>query len=244
MKKLFFAMAFVAIGWSAQAQTARVQVIHNAADLAAATVDVWLNDSLLLPSFNFRSASPFVDAPAGMAFDISIQPPNSTDTAGALFRQSYTLVANETYIIVANGIISSTGYATAPNFDLSVFTGAREQANSPTSVDLLVFHGATDAPNVDVNEISVLVPGAYTNLAYGNFEGYDAFVPLDYIFEINVAGTSNTVGVFDAPLQTLNLDGEAVVVLASGFADPAANSNGAAFGLLAVLADGTTTLLP
>lgn len=68
--------------------TARLQVIHNAADLAAATVDVWLDNTLLLNDFNFRTASPFIDAPSGVAFKVSIQPANSTDTLNALFTKS------------------------------------------------------------------------------------------------------------------------------------------------------------
>ena len=43
---------------------ARVQVIHNSADEAAEVVDVWLNDILLIDDFEFRTATPFVDAPA------------------------------------------------------------------------------------------------------------------------------------------------------------------------------------
>ena len=35
--------------------TARVQVIHNSADLAAASVDIYLNNTLLIDNFNFRN---------------------------------------------------------------------------------------------------------------------------------------------------------------------------------------------
>ncbi|MBV2245837.1 MAG: DUF4397 domain-containing protein, partial [Lentimicrobium sp.] len=58
---------------------ARLQVIHNSADAAASVVDVWLNDQLLIDDFAFRTASPFIDAPAGVDFDVVIQPANSTD---------------------------------------------------------------------------------------------------------------------------------------------------------------------
>lgn len=70
---------------------ARVQVIHNSADAAASVVDVWLNDQLLIDDFAFRTASPFIDAPSGVDFDVVIQPSNSTDTTNALarFLQSY-----------------------------------------------------------------------------------------------------------------------------------------------------------
>jgi hypothetical protein len=52
--------------------TARVQVIHNSADAAAASVDVYLDDALLLDNFAFRTASSFIDAPAGTEFTITI----------------------------------------------------------------------------------------------------------------------------------------------------------------------------
>lgn len=50
----------------------------------------------------------------------------------------------------------------------------------------------------------------------------------------NEAG-SQTVAGFQSPLQTLGLQGSAIVVLASGYLTPANNGNGPAFGLYASL---------
>ncbi|MCB9024118.1 MAG: DUF4397 domain-containing protein [Lentimicrobiaceae bacterium] len=97
---------------------ARVQVIHNSADVAAAQVDVWLNDQLLLDNFAFRTASPFIDAPAGVDFDVVIQPANSTDTTNALARFTYNLMDGETYILVANGIVS---YRLQPCYPFDIY---------------------------------------------------------------------------------------------------------------------------
>jgi hypothetical protein len=224
-------------------QNALVQVIHNVADAAAATVDVWLNDVKAIPNFNYQDATPFLPLPAGVPIDISVQPANSTDTANALFKQTYNLIPNEQYIAVASGIVSATGYNPAPAFDLAVYQGARLQAAAPGSVDILVFHGATDAPTINVNEISVPVPGVITNLSFRDFDGYGAFVPMDYELEIEVAATSTPVGVWDAPLLTAGLTDSAIVLLATGFADPSQNSNGDALGILAVRPDGTSFLL-
>ena len=55
------------------AQTARLQVIHNSADAAAAVVDVYVDNALLLDDFEFRTASPFVDAPSGVSFTVGIR---------------------------------------------------------------------------------------------------------------------------------------------------------------------------
>ena len=74
MKKLVLlvTIALAAVNISlAQEPTARMQVIHNSADKAAETVDVYLwngdKNSLVvkLDDFAFRTATPFVDVPAG-----------------------------------------------------------------------------------------------------------------------------------------------------------------------------------
>ena len=64
---------------SAVASTARLQVIHNAADPGAASVDIYLNDGLLLDDFAFRAATPFIDAPANQ--DISIGVAHGTSSS-------------------------------------------------------------------------------------------------------------------------------------------------------------------
>jgi hypothetical protein len=83
-----FAAIFAA--FSLNAQFARVQAIHNAADPALATVDVYLDTILLVPNFNFQQATPYIDAPAGINFDISLTAPGAGDTVGAIFKKSFT----------------------------------------------------------------------------------------------------------------------------------------------------------
>ena len=127
--------------------TARVQVIHNCADAAASTVDVWLDNTLLLDDFSFRNASAFVDAPAGTSFTVGIAGPNSMMASEAIYTEDFTLTSGETYVIVASGIVSPTGYNPNPGFSLAVYSGARETAANGTNTDVLVYHGCTDAPD-------------------------------------------------------------------------------------------------
>ncbi|MBL7904246.1 MAG: DUF4397 domain-containing protein [Bacteroidales bacterium] len=224
---------------------ARVQVIHNSADLAASVVDVWLNDQLLLDNFAFRTASPFIDAPAGVDFDVVIQPSSSTDTTNALARFTYNLTDGETYVLVANGIVVPTGYNPATPFDIYVYAMGREEATNPANSDVLVFHGATDAPVVDVVETGVGAGTIVDNLAYGNFAGYLELPTDDYVLAIRDETGTVTVAMYQAPLATLGLDGAAMAVVASGFLNPAANNNGPAFGLYVALpAGGALVELP
>jgi hypothetical protein len=216
---------------------ARVQVIHNSADAAAAVVDVWLNDVLLLDDFAFRTASPFVDAPAGEEFTIAIKGPDSEDPMDPIWSQTYTLEDGKTYILVANGIVSEVGYDPAVPFDIYVYDMGREAAAEGTT-DVLVFHGATDAPTVSVYEVSDDPTVLVETFEYGTFAGYLELPLADYSIQIRNEAGDAEVATYSAPLATLGLDGAAVTVVASGFLSPADNSDGPLFALYAALATG------
>jgi hypothetical protein len=224
--------------------TARIQAIHNSADAAASVVDVWLNDGLLIDDFAFRTASPFIDAPAGVDFDITIQPSNSTDTTNGLWRQTYQLADGETYVLIADGIVSASGYTPATPFDIFVYAMGREQADSLGYTDVLVFHGATDAPTVDVVEVGAGAGTIIDDISFGEYQGYLSLPTADYRLDVRDATGTVTVATYDAPLSTLGLQDSALVVFASGFLTPANNSNGPSFGLWVALANGTVVPLP
>ena len=62
-----------------------------------------------------------VDAPAGEEFTIAIQPANSSSAANPLWSQNYTLEGGEKYILIANGIVSATGYDPVQPFNIYVY---------------------------------------------------------------------------------------------------------------------------
>lgn len=223
--------------------SARVQVIHNSADAAASEVDVYLDGVLTLDNFTFRTASPFIDVPAGTPISVAVAPSNSTSVGDAIATFPYTLTEDETYVLVADGIVSPTGYtpssATTAGFDIKVYGMGREASSASGNTDLLVHHGSTDAPTVDVNEESG--PSILVNdISYGEFDpnGYLELPTADYTINISTADGVTVVASYDAPLATLNLNDAAAVVVASGFLDPSVNSNGPAFGLWVALPSG------
>lgn len=231
------ALAGIVLTATVYGQTARVQVIHNCADAAASTVDVWVNDILLIDNFNFRTASKFIDAPSGVPLIIGIAPSTSTDSSASLRRFPVTLAPSATYVVVANGIISATGYSPAPAFNLDVYAMGREEASIAGNTDVLVVHGSTDAPIVDVE-----VPGAGTvvnDLAYGTFNPYLELANANYTLNVTDQTGSTVVASYQAPLQSLGLADSALVVVASGFLNPAANSGSSnTFGLWVALPEG------
>ncbi len=108
MKNLLRLIVVVFISATSFAQTAKVQVIHNSADPLASEVDVYLNADLAIDNFVFRTATSFLDLPAGVEIELSIAPGNSSGIGDALLTVPVTLAENETYIVTANGLVGST----------------------------------------------------------------------------------------------------------------------------------------
>jgi len=226
------------------AQTARLEIIHNSADAAAAEVDIYVNGELFRDDFAFRTTTGFLTVPAGVLLNVAVAPGNSTSVDDALATFPFTLEDGGSYIAIASGIVSPSGYSPATPFTIEVFAGARE-VGTGSGTDVLVFHGATDAPAVDVEEVGVGAGIIINDLAYTDFAGYSAFVTLDYILQVQEGQSNTPVAAFLAPLQTLGLGGAAITVLASGFLDPSVNSNGPAFGLYVSLGvEGDLVALP
>lgn len=239
MKKQITLSLMLAAGLAASAQT-KLQVIHNCADAAADSVDVYLGSTLLLDNFAFRTATPFIDAPTGVPLLLGVAPKNSTSVNDTFFNVTVTLDAAKKYVVVANGIESATGYspaATAVPFRLSVYDMARQTSTTAGNTDILVMHGSTDAPVVDVKAgTSTLV----NDIAFGQFcsTGYVSVPEADYVLDVTPGSSSAIVKRYSAPLAALNLGDSAITVVASGFLDSTVNSNGKSFGLWVALQNG------
>jgi hypothetical protein len=234
---LLFLVAFSSAGFAQN--MARLQVIHNAADPAAASVDIYVNDALFRDDFGFREATPFGDVPAGVTLNIGVAPGNSTSVNDTLVNIPVVLAEGETYAAIANGVLDPAGFAPNPDgigtaFQLLVQPMARE-SGSGSDVDIYAVHGSTDAPTVDI--IARGVGTLLNNVPYTAVSGYLPVPPASYIIDVADSTGSVVVASFAADLS--GLGGGAAAVIASGFLDPSANQNGPAFGLIAVLPNGT-----
>lgn len=224
-----FALLLSTLGLSQQ--TAQVQIIHNS---PSPTVDIWVNGGKFLPDFAFRTATPFVEVPAGVPLEIGVAPAPSNDPSEIIATFPVTLEADENYVVIANGVVGD------PNtpFNLEIISSARTTAQDPDLVDLTVFHGSPDAPAVDVfaRDIAQLVD----ELAFAQSSGYISVPEDTYILDITAAGSPDIVASYVADLN--GLAGGAGLVFASGYLNPAMGQP--AFGLFVVLPDGSIIELP
>ncbi len=230
----------------AAADTAELQVVHNAADPAAAVVDVYVNEELTLDDFAFRTATPFLEVPAGVELRIGVAPASSGGADDILATIPVTLAAHERYVAVASGVLDPGAFAANPDgreigFTLFAADGIRTRT-FPGLVKVKTLHGASDAPAVDVKARTRFGDlTLWSDLSYGDFGAYRTVFATSYELIVTPAGGDAVVASFHADLGAAS--GAAAVVIASGFLDPAANQGGAGFALLAVLPDGTVVTL-
>lgn len=223
--------------------TAQVAIIHNSADIAAATVDVALNGIVVLEDVPFRGYTGYLDLPAGVATTVDVRLPNGGPT---VLTGNFTFDADEAYVVVVDGLASPTGYSPSAMerpLSFQVFADARVSADNQSEIDVLVHHGSTDAPTVDIQVVGGAVDATIDDVTYSSFEGYVSLpASNNYVINVKTADGATTVASYSAPIQTLGLSGQAITILASGFLAPANNSNGPAFGLYVAL-NGVDTLV-
>ncbi|GAB4493742.1 MAG: hypothetical protein OHK0019_18340 [Saprospiraceae bacterium] len=207
---------------------ARLQVIHNS---PTPTVDVYANGAILLDNFVFRTATPFIDVPAGVQINIAVAPGNSTSVADAIATFPLTFEQGKTYVAVATGIVGGT-----PGFDIKAYDLGKETTANPNDVGILFFHGSPDAPTVDV-----LAGGApiIDDASYGDFQGYLEVPAALYELSVTPGNDNNTVvAKYDADLSFWK--GRTAVIFASGFL----GGNNPAFEPWVALSNGGTFPLP
>jgi hypothetical protein len=135
--------------------------------------------------------------------------------------------------VFANGVIQD-GFAQNPSgsaigFTIFPIANVRTKASSDNNIDFVVFHGVTDAPAVDVRVAGNNIVSA---LAYGKTSEYVSVPAADYVVDVAPAGGATLVS-YNVPGTALK--GQSTIVFASGFLNPAANLNGPAFGLFALV---------
>lgn len=221
----------------------QVQIIHNSADPAVESVDIYVEGDLTLEDVEFRTATGFIELPSNKGLEIGVTPTGESLDSGVTFSNVFFEPGN--YYVVASGVLDPSGFAPNPGeedteFELTIIDGAETEAADEDTFSFRLHHGVTDAPAVDIDARDVAELA--TDVSYGSTTSEYTDVPVgSYTIDISPAGGD----VFASVEADANeLGGETGLVLASGFLMPENNQDGEPFGALLVLADGTTVLLP
>lgn len=241
LKKSLFALLASAVFFTANAQSARFQLIHNAADPSMDTVDVYVN-GFKYDNIAFRQATSLLSVTSG-SVKFNINDRNSIDSSDlVLKRLTLTLAANSNSVIMITGLNNTANFSANPN---SLNTGITLITKNITTfaagngkVQINIFHGVTDAPGVDVVSKPAISTGTLpSNLRFAQVNASNLFfnnVPT--YLEMRVAGSSAALKAYSANLTSFNQ--KMLSVFASGFVNPTANQNGNSFGVFAVDTNG------
>lgn len=255
MKKIILAIFLMVTTFSGvYSQTTTFQVIHNAADPVLDSVDIYVNifgtAAELLPNLPFRAAyfadfSALINSVGGvLPVAIQVTPGGQSDT---VISRNITLTAGKSYLALAAGVVDTTKFAANPDgksIALSIDTIEKAPIGSTGgNASITAFNGVTDAPALDVMVVGFGT--VISNLAYGSFAQGLVFPALPFDAEFKVVAhndTNNVLGTFIGNLG--GYSDQAIVMFASGFVNPAANQNGAPFGLFIADTGDTVVALP
>lgn len=225
---------------TANTNTAFLRIVHIAADPALSVVDVYINGekSGLLDNFPYGSISSNIEIPAATSAAIVIANQNSssaTDQSIASFNTTPLQQGNK-YIAVITGVANPANFANPDpgnrniTLQFHLISNVRENSVDASVVDLLVFHGSTDAPSIDILANGV-TPPLIDNLNFGDQTGsYISVDPTLANLSITPANDNSTrLSSFKPNLA--NLAGKTAFLFVSGFLDASQNQNGPTFKL-------------
>lgn len=222
----------------ANAQTARLQLIHNASAVTLDTVDVYL-DNTKFDNVAFRTATQLLDVASG-AHKVNVNDRNSADS-GDMVLSSFTLnlPANQIHVAMIAGVDVPANYVANPNglstaLSLVVRNNILVSPASNTQTALNFLQGVTDAPTWDI----YLRPSTSiaNDIRFGESSANSLTNSVATVIDVRDATGSLVIKSYNAALSAYAK--KSLVVFASGFMTPASNQNGAAFGVFAVDTNG------
>jgi hypothetical protein len=208
-----------------------VQIIHNSPDPAAAIVDIYIDDALVLDDVAFKQASPFVDEfgnPVIIVTPTSLVEVKTPDGSAVVLSETLALTMGAPTLIEVIGLVDPMGFDPNPDgldtsLDLLIYEGYTPAAADPLSAELMAVHAIPDAGTVDIIVRTVIdQPGVgiplFTGLQYGDTGDYLVLTPSNATLDLVETGTSNVIQSWAARFGLVV--GAGVVGNAAGLVNP------------------------
>lgn len=241
-----FALLILTAG-KVNAQTSRIQIIHNSPDYILDTVDVWANNTRIANDLVFRKATQMIAIDSG-DYVVTIAKKFSTDTTSAtsLLRvEPFRIDSGKTYLAFISGVIDTTQYAPNPNGadrSFSFMSISSYKTTTPTSsgtprTELYFTNGSPDAPTLDLNRISGASAKIGNDVAYGQISDSVIASTGNTVFNVTSSDSSMFVGAYR--MNTASFAGKTVVIFTSGVYNKTGNPTPAkSFKMFAASSDG------
>jgi hypothetical protein len=134
---LALAALIPAAGVSAQAEQARIRIVHASPD--APNVDIWVNGSVAVSDLAFEEATDYIALAAG-DYDIAVTPTGGT-AADAVIEATLTLEGGMDYTVAAVGQVAEIAPLVLEDNNAAPAAG---------KAHIRVVHASPDAPAVDI----------------------------------------------------------------------------------------------
>lgn len=206
------------------AQTSRLQIIHNSPDYIIDTVDVWANSTRIANDLPFRRATQMIAIDSG-DYIITIAKKFSTDTTAAtslLKVEPFRIDSGKTYLAFIAGVVDTTQYATNPNGadrSLSLVGIDSYKSTTPTSngtprTEVYFVNGTPDAAAFDLNRITGLTTKIGNDINFGAISDSAILATGNTVFNLTSADSTVFQGAFR--LNTAPFAGKTLTIFTSG----------------------------
>jgi hypothetical protein len=220
---------------------ATVQIIHNSPDTSLHTIDLYLNNNLLISNLHFREATKYFSTISNTSLKLQIARSPSTSAAES-FRTLYcTVEKDKNAAILMQGVDDTLSYSPNPNgksieLSLLVLENINLQPIANNESSIRIANGCTDVANS--NLVAKDVAPLLADMTFGTSSPKEILMPaIFYDFLLLEPNTQEIIRSFPANLT--DLGGQSVVLFFSGFHNPKQNCNGKQLGLFGAKKDGT-----
>ena len=185
----------------------------------------------------------FIDVPSGVSITASIAEASSSSVDEAFYSEAFSFSSDTNFVQIVNGLREPSGFAANPDgrstaIAVHQLDNVRRFAESSDSVDVVFYHGSTDAPAVDFVDRDGTVYAS--GLSYGDRSLSYVSLRAGAVATIDVVRSSDAavLGSFVATIPASH-GGRAGFVMLRGFVNPSANAGGADLRITMVPASGS-----
>jgi hypothetical protein len=223
-------------------QYCSVQLVHASADLLLHDLDVWINDSLYASPLTFESATGFLIVRCNDPVIVRTALHDGPMTT--LLNDTIDFQANQLHRLFLWGIYDSPNYNPSPSLAWLDDTNISLSSTNISEIDLRFLHAATDLGSINVDVLTIPVTSLFNSIEPGSLSPTQSLSASEnYGIELRNAPTQFLYDTYALPALGENWENDAIVLISTGFRQPANNNNGQSLQVWALTPSGAMVAL-